>query len=180
MSRVIAFAEAVAAAVAAVPGVKHADWQLGRFDLEDLKRSSQRAPYVRVGVVNTGALRMVDAAPSATCQVAAFVVTQGRKADRERQAWTIGEAVAVLATAGAQMWGLVGLASPTNVRIEPLTSAGADDKGVALLAVQWSQVLHRIGEGVFVADPSAPADLAIGEDGEPEDTAFGPPGEGEG
>ncbi|WP_336801985.1 hypothetical protein [Kaistia sp. MMO-174] len=162
MSRVVTFAMAVAASIKAdVPSVTEATWQLGRFNLDDLARVTGRGAFVVVGILSAHIDRGADSSPSALTRVAAFVVTKGKKAEREHQAWSIGEAIAVLADSKAQFWGLQGLGVPMKVRLEPLTSVLSDDKGVSLLAVQWEQKLHRIGEGVFDADPEAPAQLFI-------------------
>ncbi|WP_336800657.1 hypothetical protein [Kaistia sp. MMO-174] len=176
MSRVVTFATAVAATIkTGVPSVTEATWQLGRFNLDDLARVTGRGAFVVVGVLGANVDRGSDSAPSALARVAAFVVTKGKKAEREHQAWSIGEAIAVLADGKAQFWGLQGLGVPMKVRLEPLTSALSDDKGVALLAVQWEQKLHRIGEGVFDNDPEPPTQLFIfGEEQNGGDDAPGP------
>lgn len=147
MSRIITFLTAVSAKIAEIPDVKEAGYQLGRFDLDSLARVGRRAPFVTVGVLSAPVSRGADTSPSALCEVAAFVVTDGVKDRREAQAWGIGEQIAVLASAQAQMWGLVGLGTPEKVRIQPQTSATANDKGTCLLAVTWQQKLLRIGEG---------------------------------
>lgn len=171
MSRVLALVNGIVATVAAVPGVKSADWQLGSFNLEEVLRLVKGAPYVRIGVLAAPVSRVADGNVQVVCQVGAFIVTEGAEARRDHQAWTIAEAIAVLACQQVQRWGVAGgLGSPTEVRIQPLTSGGADAKGLSLIAVHWRQALHQVGAGVFDADPPAPDTLIIGGGDEPEIT----------
>ena len=167
-SRVVSFAEAIAATLrTAAPAAKTVEWQLGRFDFDDLKRISARAPIAVVGVVDVPLRKSADGNPSADTHVAVFVVTKGQKERRETEAWTIAEQVAVTACA-AQMWGITSLGVPTEVRIEPLVSDEGDKLGAALIAVHWRQLLHRIGVDAFDADLPPPDTLIIGDGEVPE------------
>jgi hypothetical protein len=169
MSRVLALVQGIVTTVAAVPGVKSADWQLGSFALDDVLRLVKGAPYVRIGVLAAPVNRIADGNVQVMCQVGAFIVTEGAEARRDHQAWTIAEAIAVLACQQVQRWGVAGgLGAPTEVRIQPLTSSGADAKGLSLIAVHWRQALHHVGAGAFDADPPAPDTLIIGDGDEPD------------
>lgn len=169
MSRVITFVKGIVATVAAVDGVKSADWQLGSFALDDILRLVKGAPYVRIGVLAAPVNRVADGNVQVMCQVAAFIVTEGAETRRDQQAWTIAEAIAVLACEQHQRWGVAGgIGAPMEVRIQPLTSTGADAKGLSLISVQWRQALHQIGTGTFEADPPAPDTLIIGDGDVPE------------
>lgn len=166
--RVVSFAEAIVATLRTeAPAAKTVEWQLGRFDFDDLKRISARAPIAVVGVVDVPLRKGADGNPSADAHVAVFVVTKGQKERREIEAWTIAEQVAVTACA-AKMWGITALGVPTDVRIEPLVSDEGDKLGAALIAVHWRQQLHRIGVGAFDADLPPPDTLIIGDGDEPD------------
>jgi hypothetical protein len=167
-SRVVSFAQAITATLQhAAPAARTVEWQLGRFDFDDLRRISARAPIAVVGIIEVPLRKSTDGNPSGDTRVAVFVVTKGQKDRREEEAWTIAEQVAVTACE-PQMWGLTGLGVPTDVRIEPLASDEGDKLGAALIAVEWRQLLHRIGVGAFDADPPAPDTLIIGDADEPE------------
>lgn len=146
-ARVNAYRAAVVATVkAAMPDLRECAEQFGRFDLGELETNSVRQPAVRVAVLNakvkTAAAGQVDA--DLTC--AAFIVTEGK--DRDRQAWTIAEAIAVLLNP-SQLFGIFKMGSPTQVQIQPVISAKVKARAVSIIAVEWRQELRQLGDNIW-------------------------------
>ena len=113
-----------------MPAAKTVEAQFGRFDLDELERTMLRCPAVRV----------------AALQCAAFIVTDGK--DRDEAGWTMAEAIATLMQSG-QLWGLTRLGAPDKVKIQPVVSASIRDRGVAIIAIEWSQTVRSLGENIF-------------------------------
>jgi hypothetical protein len=145
--RINTFRNAVIAAIrATLPAARTIEPQFGRFDLDELGRTSFKAPAIRVAVL----MGKVPATPSgqneASLQCAAFVVTDGK--DRDEAGWDMAEAIATLLHSG-QMWGLTKLSAPDRVSIQPVVSASIRDRGVAIIAVEWSQAVRNLGANLF-------------------------------
>lgn len=130
----------------AIPDLRSCENQFGRFNLEELETQMLRAPAVRMAVLSAPFTPEPSAERSADLMCAAFIVTEGR--DRDEQGWDIAEAIAVLCHP-SQMWGLVRLGVPRNVMIQPVISAAIKQHGVCIIAVEWRQQLHRLGDGIF-------------------------------
>lgn len=146
-ARINAYRAAVVATIAAaMPALRECEEQFGRFDLDELETTMVRAPAVRVAVLKARAAPQASAETEAGLSCAAFVVTEGR--DRDRHAWTIAEAIAVLLHS-AQLFGLTRLGPPSRVEIQPLVALKVKQKGVAIIAVEWQQDLRRLGEAIF-------------------------------
>lgn len=173
--RINAFRAAVITAIKAkVPLAKSVDPQFGRFDLDELERNSIRAPAIRIAVLTGKVPATASGQSEAALQCAAFVVTDGK--DRDEAGWTIAEAIATLMHSG-QMWGLTRLGTPERVSIQPVVSASIRDRGVAIIAVEWSQPLRALGSNLFDEDGVLLRELYINDDEIELPTAGGADGE---
>ena len=129
-----------------MPAAKTVEAQFGRFDLDELERTMLRCPAVRVAALLGKVSPAASGQGEAELQCAAFIVTEGK--DRDETGWTMAEAIATLMHSG-QLWGLTRLGAPDKVKIQPVVSASIRDRGVAIIAVEWSQTLRSLGENIF-------------------------------
>lgn len=145
--RIEAFRNAVVARIKTIaPELRSVDAQFGRFNLDELERNIIRGPAVRVSILKAPLSGDAGGSLSAMLECAAFVVTEGK--DRDDMAWTLAEAIATQLHSG-QLWGLTRLGAPTKAVIEPVVSGALKDRGVAVMAVLWSQELRTLGENIF-------------------------------
>lgn len=157
--RINTFRSAVIADIKAIlPALRTIEPQFGRFDLDELERTSLRCPAVRVAVLHAKLADQASGQSEAALQCAAFVVTEGK--DRDEQGWTIAEAIATRLHSG-QRWGLNRIGDPVKPVIQPVVSASIRDRGVAIIAVEWSQTLRGLGENVFDDAGVALAELYV-------------------
>lgn len=161
-SRINEFREAVVGTIhKALPELRECVSQFGRFNLDELETTSVRAPAVRVGILQVKLKPIASGQAEGTLSAAAFVVTDGK--ERDAEAWTIAEAVAV-SLHTSQMFNLVKLGAPSTVSIQPVISAAIKSKGVAIIAVEWTQELRQLGENIFDANGVAISELYINGD----------------
>lgn len=152
---------------ALLPALRSCEIQFGRFDIDALDRFSVRAPSVRVAVLSSESTQEAADRKSAMLKCAAFAITEGR--DHEESAWTIAEAI-FTDLSPAQMFGLLQLSGPSSVRITPIVTGDLKNRAVSIIAVEWSQTLRHLGEGIFTDEGHVVAELYInGEEQEPAD-----------
>lgn len=146
--------------------------QFGRFNLEELDRFSIKTPAIRVAVLTGDVPTVPSGEVEAELKCAAFVITEGNL--REELGWMLGEAIATRMHSG-QLWGIVRLSAPSKVAIRPIVSASLKDRGVAIIAVEWTQTLRGLGEGIFdqagevitgIEINGVPLELPTAEDGD--------------
>ena len=51
-----------------------------------------------------------------------------------------------------QRWGLQDIGVPESLRIGAVVSGQFKSRGIAVVAVDWKQTLHGIGEGIVFSD----------------------------
>ena len=150
-SRINEFRAAVPPVIkAAMPELRTCVAQLGRFDLDRLDTTSLRMQAVLVGVISAPLSSNPNDSSSATLEVIAFAVTEGREEERDNAAWAIGEAIAAILRR-PQRWGLTNIAEPESVKLTPIISEGIAKRGVSILSCGWRQRLNGIGEAIFEA-----------------------------
>ncbi len=146
-SRINQFRGAVVATIKkALPELRECESQFGRFNLDELETTSVRAPAVRVGILQAKLKPAASGHAEGTLTCAAFVITEGK--DRDDSAWVMAEAVAV-SLHTSQMFGLVKLSTPQGVSIQPVISAAIKSRGISIIAVEWTQEIHQLGQGIF-------------------------------
>lgn len=161
-SRINEFRSAVVATIKkALPELRECESQFGRFNLDELETTSVRAPAVRVGLLQGKLKQVASGQAEGTMSCAAFVVTDGK--DRDDMAWVIAEAVAV-SLHTSQMFGLLRLGTPQGVSIQPVISAAIKSRGVSIIAVEWTQELHQLGQGIFDDSGSVIPELYINDE----------------
>ncbi|KMQ74004.1 phage protein Gp37 [Marinobacter subterrani] len=147
--------DAIVAAIAkALPELKDCQAHGGRFDLQELKRWSRRAPAVLVAAV-----QIPEAARNRVNQVTvrwvAYVVASDAPGV-SRDVIALDYTEALLRCIKDNRWGLDNTQRPENVAAENLYSGPADRQGIALWAVSWQQALT-----LRATDISDLADFAI-------------------
>ncbi|MBE0692313.1 MAG: hypothetical protein IH590_04305 [Aquamicrobium sp.] len=161
-ARINQFRGAVVAAIrAAMPALRSCEEQFGRFDLDELERTVIPSPAVRVAVLRAKAKPLANGQGEATLSCAAFVVTDGN--ERDARAWAIAEAIAALLHT-SQLWGLTQLEAPQAVEIQPVVGLKLRQRAVAIIAVEWTQSLRRLGADVFGEDGTVVEGLYLGEE----------------
>ena len=172
-TRINEFRSAVVATIkGAMPALRSCSEQFGRFNLEELETTSIAAPAVRFAVLDADFTSTADDNQDATLRCAAFVITEGN--DRERAAWGIAEAIALMLS-NSQRWGLTRLLQPANARVQPVISGSIKRRGVAIHAVEWQQTLLNLGESAFDANSFVLQAITVnGDTLEPEVANAGP------
>lgn len=158
-SRINEFRAAVVETIRkALPELRECESQFGRFNLDELETTSVKAPAVRVGLLQGKLKHVASGQAEGTMSCAAFVVTEGK--ERDEQAWTIAEAVAV-SLHTSQLFGIVKLGAPQAVSIQPVISASVKTRGISIIAVEWTQELKQLGQNIFDKDGVVPSELYI-------------------
>jgi len=144
---------------AALPGLREVAAHAGRFDLDELKAFTARAPAVRVALLRVDkGVEVSGPAMRREAQLAAFIVTRDAPAlPRDRAAAAIAQAL--LALAEGARWGSPDLGQARSVAAENLYSAGARGQGVSLWAVSWAQPLMLEAAPA----PGVPVDLYVSQ-----------------
>lgn len=137
MSIDTALTSIVAGISEALPQLKTCDSHDGRFDLNELKRISTKAPAVYVAALATGDLRG-DIGTEVPVTFAAYVITrEERRMPRDRQARVL--VAALLALINGNTWNDDNITeAPMRVRAQNLYSARSDRDGVAMWAVTFT------------------------------------------
>jgi len=124
---------------AVLPDLKDCREIEGRFDLEELKRASLRAPGVLVslmGVKKSGEL--AGDASTFAASMAAFIVTKDLLGvARDVAAMNIG--TRLLDLVDCNLWNMDALGEPENIRLESLITGKSRDVKASLWAVSWDQ-----------------------------------------
>lgn len=150
IARINAYRNAVVACFrTAMPALRDCESQFGRFNLEELETNSIRAPAIRFGILSAKVKAVPSGESEGLLNCAAFVVTDGK--DRDEQAWTLAEAVSVLLHS-SQLFGMTKLSAPSGTQIQPVVTGKVKARGVSIIAVEWSQELRQLGEGIFSPD----------------------------
>lgn len=144
--RINAFRNAVIAEIKVILPAATVEPQFGRFNLDELERTSIRCPAVRVAALLGKLFDQAVGQCEVSLQCAAFIITDGK--GRDEQGWTMAEAIATRLHSG-QLWGLTRVGAPEKPAIQPVVSASIKDRGVAIMAVEWSQTVRRLGENIF-------------------------------
>lgn len=114
----------------------------GRFDAEELRRWSIKAPALVVMCVAADGVNDLGGIPSVPWRFAVVVVTKSTaKAKRDEVA--LGLVEAVLHRVHGNRWGAENVDAPDQVLAENLFSAPADKEGIALWGMRWSQAVHH-------------------------------------
>ena len=154
---------------AAMPELKDVSGHPGRFDLEELRRTSVRAPAVRIAILGAPRIGEVsDERIRATLSMAAFVITKDAPGlPRDEAAVNITEGLIRLVSLNqwqADGQAGFGIGLPEEIRADNVFAAATDRAGVALWAVSWKQTLV-LGESIFTPDGVMPWRLYIRENG---------------
>ena len=114
----------------------------GRFDLNELKRVSAKAPALFVAVLGFGDLKESHGEYEAVVSWAAFVVTRDApRVHRDKAAVALVDALALIVPDNT--WGTDAcLNTPQNVRGDNLFNSTVDKAGVAMWAVSWRQSMR--------------------------------------
>ena len=148
--RFVQFRDAVVSQVKALlPELAECEAQFGRFVLDDLKTRSINTPGVRISIIAAPLQQRPDGSMTSTLECAAFVVCDGR--DRDNASWSIAEGVGTLLHS-TQRWGLQNIAPPQAPSIKPILQATDRRNGLVVIAVEWKQTLHLIGDGLIAED----------------------------
>lgn len=128
------------------PLLRTAEAQFGRFDLDELERTSLRCPAVRFSILKAPLKAEHNSQITAELHCVAFIITDGK--DKDQAGWTIAEAIATELHPG-QLWGLTRLGAPERAEIQPVVSGNLRDRGVSIIAVEWQQALRHLGLDIF-------------------------------
>ncbi|MBA4784128.1 MAG: hypothetical protein H2045_13030 [Rhizobiales bacterium] len=165
-SRLHTYREAIASTIrTAMPALRQVESIGSRFSVAELMKRSIRAPAAFVVLLRAPLSRQPNAQLQANAKVAVFCVTTGREDERESHAFTIAEAVAVLAET-RQVWGLDRIGPANNMEIEQVLSDALDNKGVACVVAQFEQRVSGIGRDLLGEDGIVDAALYFREDGD--------------
>jgi hypothetical protein len=145
--RINTYRNAVVAAIKAkLPELASCESQFGRFNLDELQTTMVRAPAVRFAVLSSKVTYTGSGHGDAAMSCAAFVVTEGK--DRDAKGWNIAEAIGAMLQPPC-MFGLVKISEPSNVSIQPVVSLSLKNRGVSIIAVEFSQTLRGIAADLF-------------------------------
>ena len=125
-----------------VTGATEVESYGGRLNLDEVNRVTKRTPAVLVAVVNGGSADgRANGQLELKAQIAAFVLTEdARGNDRDAAALSVAEEV-IISVAGWSWKGAGKAKMPKDVKLESLYSGKLDRRGVALLAVSWTQIV---------------------------------------
>lgn len=136
-----------------LPGLRQCEGMEGRFDLDELKTVTARAPAVLVARLGASMPRPL-AGPHwhYHLRMAAFVVTKDTL-DLRRDLAAGAICQALLRRIPGATWGLAACGDARDVADQSLSGAALKAKGIALWAVTWTQpvVLADLPEDVPVA-----------------------------
>lgn len=145
----------------AMPELRSCEEQFGRFNLEDLERTTITVPSLRMAVLDVSMATTAGGTQDAELRCAAFVITEGKA--RDKQAWAIAEIVSVMLHT-SQRFGLTALKAPETIKIQPVISGGLKSKAVSVIAVEWKQTLLALGTSVFDGQGVAIRDVYVNDE----------------
>ncbi len=140
------------------PDAVHCDSHGGRFDLNELKRVSAKAPAVYVATLGFSNLKESSGTYEATVAWGAFIVAkdQPKKVKRDQVALSIVDMLSLIIP--GNNWDLEEtLGSPERIQSDNLFSALVDKAGVAMWAITWRQHM-QLGQAM-TEDELATLDL---------------------
>ena len=145
--RINAYRTAVTVAIKTMlPELQSCEAQFGRFNLDELQTTMVRAPAVRFAVLSSKVIYNGSGHGDALMSCAAFVVTDGK--DRDEKGWNIAESIAALLQPPS-MFGLTKISEPSSIAIQPVVSLTLKNRGVSIIAVEFSQTLRGIATDLF-------------------------------
>ena len=134
-----------------MPESVHCDSHGGRFDLNELRRVSSKAPAVYVATLGFSNLKESSGAYEAIVAWGAFVVAKDQpKVKRDQVALAIVDMLSLIIP--GNNWGLDAvLGSPERIQADNLFSALIDKAGVAMWAITWRQHM-QLGQSMTEAE----------------------------
>lgn len=145
---------------ALLPGLRQCEGMEGRFDLDELKTVTARAPAVLVARLGSSMPRPL-AGPHwhYHLRMAAFVVTKDAL-DLKRDLAAGAICQALLQRIPGATWGLPDCGEARDVADQSLSGSALKAKGIALWAVTWTQpvVLEQLPEQILI-----PVQLYVGQ-----------------
>ncbi|BCS94613.1 hypothetical protein DSLASN_02450 [Desulfoluna limicola] len=144
------------------PSLRTCEPHGGRFDLQELKRISTKAPAVFVAILGTGKVKEVGSGEvDIPVSLAAFVVTKTEgKLPCAESALNVAEGL--LTRIPGSNWACDGVFGADPATAKNLYSGTIASKGVAMWAVTWTQKV-RMGEDAFRTDLPFPSELYVGQ-----------------
>jgi phage gp37-like protein len=121
------------------PKSVHCDSHGGRFDLNELKRVSSKAPAAYVATLGFSNLKELSGTYEATVAWGVFVVAKDQRgAKRDQVALSIVDMLSLILP--GNNWSLdESLGTPERIQADNLFSALIDKAGVAMWAITWRQ-----------------------------------------
>ena len=152
----------VAKIIGAMPELKECKAIGGRFNMDVLLTKSVKTPAVQFSVLKSPIDIRASTQISLKAKCAAYVVTSGKEAERDQEAWVIAEAIAVM-LANERPWATK-ISLPEKIEIEPLISADFKKHGITLIAVTWTQSINKLGESLFDDEGVVLTSLYVNDD----------------
>lgn len=147
-SRLDLFKQGMAVSIKAMmPKLKDVVPLSGRFNLDELKNRSIKAPAAFPTVLKSSAIIRADRSIWIKANCAVFFVAEGREDKRDRHCSAM--AVAFMSRLANNSFGMSKIGAPTNLEIDPLISAKTGRAGVTIIAVTWKQEIKDLGNGLF-------------------------------
>lgn len=147
----------------------------GRFDQQELMRYGLRSPAALVTVIGTrGKATSHAGQATATIQFACYIVAVGQS-DNPKDSEVLDLVELITAAAVNNLWAYSDAQAPKDTRMDNLYTGTIDNKGVALWAVLWTQLVDLAVFDVGTLDDFnqmntdfdlAPADGVIDAQGE--------------
>ena len=145
-----------------LPALKTCEPHEGRFDKEELKRVSGRAPAAYAAVLALGRPLVNGSGQQDVPVTFALYVATADRPNLPRRESALNIAEALVARINGQQWGGTDTVFPADAAsAKNLYSGAISGKGVALWAVTWSQVV-RMGDDVWAVDYPLPTRLYLG------------------
>ncbi|MDH5525217.1 MAG: hypothetical protein OEY01_14670 [Desulfobulbaceae bacterium] len=137
--------------------VKDCDTHQGRFNLDELKRLSVKAPAMRVAILGVPKISSTNAAKrDLVMPMACFVITRDAK-QLPRDVAMLNLVETLLIHIDSNTWGLDYAKKPLELRGENLFSGAVAKGGIDLWAVTWKQTLRIPADGIAPNDPDLTA-----------------------
>jgi len=163
--RIVAYRQAIVDGIKAkIPDIRDCRTHDGKFDLNEAKGISARAPAVFVAVLGTpGNVACNDGQRKVTLQMGAFIVARGDRHERsDVVALNLGEIL--LGWVPKQRFGEGQVGHAEQVNLSNLYSTALRKESIAMMAVTWRQALV-IGEpDDQTEDPPVPGTVWLGEE----------------
>ena len=136
-----------------LPGLRQCEGMEGRFDLDELKSVTARAPAVLVARLGSSMPRPL-AGPRwhYDLRMAAFVVTKDALGDPKRDLAAAAICQELLIRIPGTTWGLADCGTARDVADQSLSGSSLKARGIALWAVTWTQpvVLEQLPAQILI------------------------------